>query len=129
MRTAWRRGLWTAPGYMSMYVYLLHPFVLFNPPVMKFTFELLSHIYGHEITVWKPASDASCLLLLVPSALLVCALLSIPITRSLLWPLVEPPTDMLFNLKRAEPSEEESGGSPSAAAADGAGAQAAVEAG
>lgn len=91
-----RRGLWTVPGYMSVYVYLLHPLILFNPFVMHGTFTLLSRLYGRETTVWSPATETSAVLLLVPCALLVCAALSTPAARCLLWPLVEPPTDRLF---------------------------------
>ena len=35
-----RPGILTAPGYMSIYVYLLHPLLLFNPPLMKITFDV-----------------------------------------------------------------------------------------
>ena len=41
-----KRGVWTVPGYMSMYVYLLHPLVLFNPLVMHFAFEWMTKARG-----------------------------------------------------------------------------------
>ena len=37
-----KAGVWSVPGYMSMYVYLLHPHVLFNPWAMKLFFTLFS---------------------------------------------------------------------------------------
>ena len=116
-----RRGLWSVPGYMSMYVYLLHQLILCAPParfvrsraafshardrlprrlvnplVMRYTFAVLSYLYGHEINVWSPASDVGAVAMLVPVALLACAALSTPAARWLLWALVEPPTGLLF---------------------------------
>jgi fucose 4-O-acetylase-like acetyltransferase len=91
-----RRGVWTVPGYMSMYVYLLHPLLLFNPIVMHFTFELLTFVYGREVNVWSPATAVSAVIMLVPSALVICALLSLPATRCIFRLLVEPPTELLF---------------------------------
>mmetsp|Transcript_52511 Transcript_52511/g.117961 ORF Transcript_52511/g.117961 Transcript_52511/m.117961 type:complete len:95 (-) Transcript_52511:367-651(-) len=81
---------------MSMYVYLLHPILLFNPWAMKTAFTLLSQVYGHEVNVWWPATGGGAVACLVPVALSVCALLSTPLTRALCWPLVEPPTAKLF---------------------------------
>ena len=91
-----RRGIWTVPGYMSMYVYLLHPLILFNPLVMHFTFQLLSHLYGREVNVWSPATNGSVCLFIIPAVLLICVLLSLPATRCVFSPLVEPPIDRLF---------------------------------
>lgn len=89
-------GWLTTPGHLSMYVYLLHPLLLFNPWVLKTTFDALSAHYGREVTVWSPATDGSVFLLLVPASLLACAALSTPWARVLLWPLVEPPIDWLL---------------------------------
>jgi fucose 4-O-acetylase-like acetyltransferase len=98
------RGLWTSPGYMSMYVYLLHPLILFNPLVMHYAFEGLSVVYGREVNVWSPATDASVFGIVVPAALLACALLSSPTSRSLFRLLVEPPTDLFFkSLEESRP--------------------------
>ena len=104
-----RRGIWTVPGYMSMYVYLLHPLILFNPLVMHFTFQLLSNIYGREVNVWSPATQGSAVCLLVPFALLGVVLLSTPGARCVFRLFVEPPTDLLFK-------QAESGGGGEAAA-------------
>ena len=84
-----------------MYVYLLHPLVLFNPWVMHYAFDALSSLYGRETNVWSPATDIGAVALLVPFALAACALLSTPAARCLCWPLVEPPTDLLFSLPPA----------------------------
>jgi hypothetical protein len=89
-------GWLTTPGHLSMYVYLLHPVLLFNPWVLKTTFDALSAHYGREVTVWSPATDGSVFLLLIPASLLACAALSTPWARMLLWPLVEPPIDWLL---------------------------------
>ena len=99
-----RAGLWTLPGYMSMYVYLWHPLILFNPLVMHHTFEALSWMYGREVTVWNPASSGSAFAMLLPGAFLATAALSTPVARCLLRVLVEPPTDYLF--KNREGAEE-----------------------
>ena len=90
------RGVWTVPGYMSIYVYLIYPLVLFNPIIMHFTFELFSHLYGREVNVWSPATKASALGVVAPVAMLFVAALSTPATRAVFWPLVEPPIDALF---------------------------------
>jgi len=93
-------GRLTAPGHMSMYVYLLHPLLLYNPWVMKVTFDGLSAYYGREVTVWSPATHGSSFAVLVPASLLVCAALSVPWARTLFWPFVEPPTDrVLFGIR------------------------------
>jgi hypothetical protein len=89
-------GWLTTPGHLSMYVYLLHPVLLFNPWVLKTTFDALSAHYGREVTVWSPATDGSVFFLLIPASLLACAALSTPWARMLLWPLVEPPIDWLL---------------------------------
>ena len=92
-----RRTSWlTAPGHMSMYVYLLHPLLLYNPWIMKTTFDALSGYYGHEVNVWSPATHGSAFAALLPAALLACAALSLPCTRTLFWPLVEPPIGRLL---------------------------------
>ena len=91
-----KRGLWSVPGYMSMYVYLLHPVALFNPGLMYLVFTGLSRLYGREVNVWSPATDGTAVLLLIPIALVVCGLLSTRCARSVFWPLVEPPTDRLL---------------------------------
>ena len=108
-----RAGVWTYPGYMSMYVYLMHPLVLFNPIVMHFTFELLSSIYGREVNVWSPATAVSVIGMLVPAALLVCALLSTPAARCAFRLLVEPPTDLLFKRAAAHRQDLEAALGPS----------------
>jgi hypothetical protein len=87
-----------------MYVYLLHPLILFNPLVMHYAFEGLSVVYGREVNVWSPATDASVFGIVVPAALLACALLSSPTSRSLFRLLVEPPTDLFFkSLEESRP--------------------------
>ena len=63
---------------------------------MHAAFSYLSEAYGREVTVWRPATEGSAVALLIPSALLVTVLLSLPPTRSLFWVLVEPPTHWLF---------------------------------
>jgi len=91
----------TAPGFMSMYVYLLHPLLLYNPLAMKLSFDALSEHYGREVTVWSPATEGSAYAVLVPASLLCCAALSTPWTRACLWPLVEPPTErVLFDVDK-----------------------------
>ena len=59
-------GWLSAPGHMSMYVYLLHPLLLFNPVVMKLVFDALSTYYRREVNVWSPATDAGRKAVLVP---------------------------------------------------------------
>jgi len=88
--------VWATPGHMSMYVYLLHPLVLFNPWAMKTAFTVFSQMYGREVNVWSPANGGRAVALLIPVALLACIILSTPLTRALCWPLVEPPTAKLF---------------------------------
>lgn len=90
------RGFWSVPGYMSMYVYLLHPLVITNPAVMKFTFLWLSDEYGREVNVWSPATSGRALAFLPLAAAAVCVVLSTPLARWLFWPFVEPPTTALF---------------------------------
>lgn len=94
-----KRGVWSVPGYMSMYVYLLHPLILFNPLMMHFAFEFLSQFYGREVNVWSPATDSSAPWFILPVAMLVCALLSTRGTRAVFWPIVEPPIDALFIMR------------------------------
>ena len=67
---------------------------------MHATFGALSQMYGHEVTVWSPATHGSAFAILVPAALLATALLSTPAARCLLRVLVEPPTDILFKSVR-----------------------------
>ncbi|KAL1515321.1 hypothetical protein AB1Y20_001952 [Prymnesium parvum] len=93
-------GIWSVPGYMSMYVYLLHPFVLFNPFVMKALFTFFSQMYGREVNVWSPATGGGAVALMMPIALLVCVLLSTSASRALFWLLVEPPIERLFSPHR-----------------------------
>jgi len=90
------RGVWSVPGYMSMYVYLIHPLLITNPLVMHWAFAALSQHYGREITVWSPATDFGACAVLSLVALLVTVLLSLPLTRMLASPLVEPPIHRLF---------------------------------
>mmetsp|Transcript_44852 Transcript_44852/g.117655 ORF Transcript_44852/g.117655 Transcript_44852/m.117655 type:complete len:132 (-) Transcript_44852:82-477(-) len=89
-------GIMTLPGHMSMYIYLLHPLLLYNPWIMKTTFDALSCHYHREVTVWSPATDGSAYAALLPAALISCAALSTPWTRAVFWPIVEPPTDRLL---------------------------------
>lgn len=89
-----RESSWlSASGHMSMYVYLLHPCLLFNPIAMQLVFDALSSYYRREVNVWSPATDADALTILAPGALLGSVLLSSPPTRLLFWALVEPPLD------------------------------------
>ena len=91
-----RRGPWTAPGYMSMYVYLLHPLVITNPLVMRTAFDALSSLYGREVNVWSPATAGSAVAMLLPVAFVCTVLLSTPPTRVLFRLFVEPPIGWLF---------------------------------
>lgn len=91
-----RRGVWTAPGYMSMYVYLLHPLVITNPLVMRSAFGTLSSLYGREVNVWSPATAGSAVAMLLPVAFVCTALLSTPPARMLFRLFVEPPIGWLF---------------------------------
>ncbi|KAL3911280.1 MAG: hypothetical protein SGPRY_008751, partial [Prymnesium sp.] len=100
-----KRGFWSIPGYMSMYIYLLHPFALFNPFVMKALFTLFSQMYEREVNVWSPATGGCAVAVLVPIALLVCLLLSTPLSRSLFWVLIEPPLEHLFSKHNRHPAE------------------------
>ena len=50
-------GFWTYPGYMSMYIYLLHPLIISNPYVMRVAFEWLTLTYGVKANVWDPTTD------------------------------------------------------------------------
>ena len=99
-----RSGVYAAPGYMSMYVYLIHPLLLYNPLLMKTTFDALSTAYGREVNVWSPATEGWTVCLLAPCALVASALLSLPCCRSLFWPCVEPPIErFLFSAPPAPP--------------------------
>ena len=51
-----RPGVWTVPGLMSMYIYLLHPLLITNGLVMKLAFDALSRAYDREVNVWSPAA-------------------------------------------------------------------------
>ena len=102
-----RHGVWTVPGLMSMYIYLLHPLLITNGLVMKLAFDALSRAYGREVNVWSPADRPSAFAVLAPASLAICALLALPCVRALCWPLVEPPTHLLFR-----PPPERDGTSP-----------------
>ena len=84
-------GFWTVPGFMSMYIYLLHPLLIANAAVMKLVFNWLSDLSGREVNVWSPADKGWPLLIIVLGSFLVCILLSTPPIRVLFWPLVQPP--------------------------------------
>ena len=88
-------GAWSVPGYMSMYVYLLHPLVITNPLVMHFAFQALSRAYGREVNVWSPATQPSAVAASSLFALIVCVLLSTPAARCAFSWLVEPPISLL----------------------------------
>ena len=62
---------------------------------VQVAFELLSSRYGREVNVWSPATEVGAVAWLVPPALLGCAALSTPTSRTLFWPFVEPPVDLL----------------------------------
>lgn len=84
-------GWWSHPGHMSMFIYLLHPLLITNPYVMRAVFERLSALSGREVNVWSPADDGAVVSAVLPASLAVCALLSTPPVRRLLWPLTQPP--------------------------------------
>jgi len=138
-----------------MYIYLLHPFILCEPPhrtpqiapnaalarlrsptlpppllsapflavnplVMHYFFALLSQLYGREVNVWSPATDISVLALVLPMAVLVCAMLSTPAARNLFWLLVEAPyVERLFRSGKEATGDEPAASAPAAAAAAG----------
>ena len=100
-------GWWSHPGHMSMFIYLLHPLLITNGLVMKVSFDALSRAYGREVNVWSPADRPSAFAVLAPASLAICALLALPCVRAVCWPLVEPPTHLLFR-----PPPERDGTSP-----------------
>ena len=63
--------------------------------------------YGREVNVWSPADRPSAFAVLAPASLAICALLALPCVRAVCWPLVEPPTHLLFR-----PPPERDGTSP-----------------
>ena len=89
-------GVWTYPGYMSMYIYLLHPLIISNPLVMRAAFDWLTAAYGRKTNVWDPATAPSAVALMPCAALLVTVLLSLPPTRTLFRSAVEPKLSWLF---------------------------------
>ena len=92
-----RAGRLSAPGYMSMYVYRLHPLVLFNPWLMKAVFDAMSSLYGREVNVWSPATAVSGPAIMLVLAMACVGLLSSPLARYLFWPLVEPSLEPLWS--------------------------------
>mmetsp|Transcript_34317 Transcript_34317/g.113573 ORF Transcript_34317/g.113573 Transcript_34317/m.113573 type:complete len:85 (+) Transcript_34317:1429-1683(+) len=58
---------------------------------MRAVFERLSALSGREVNVWSPADDGAVVSAVLPASLAVCALLSTPPVRRLLWPLTQPP--------------------------------------
>ena len=74
---------------------------------MRKAFEMLSDLYGREVNVWSPADRPSAFAVLAPASLAICALLALPCVRAVCWPLVEPPTHLLFR-----PPPERDGTSP-----------------
>ena len=54
-----RGGFWSYPGYMSMYIYLLHPLIISNPLIMRASFDWLTLAYGRKTNVWDPATAPS----------------------------------------------------------------------
>jgi len=105
-------GWYTYMGFMSMYIYTLHPLIITNGVVMKYVFDGLSSLYGREVNVWSPATSGSACLMLVPVSLLVCGVLSLPVTRCLFWPFVEPPVRWLFRAPDGTPPHASSAPPP-----------------
>jgi len=91
-----RGGFWSYPGYMSMYIYLLHPLIISNPLIMRASFDWLTLAYGRKTNVWDPATAPSAVAIMPCAALLVTLLLSLPPTRSLFRMAVEPKLAWLF---------------------------------
>mmetsp|Transcript_22281 Transcript_22281/g.69793 ORF Transcript_22281/g.69793 Transcript_22281/m.69793 type:complete len:199 (+) Transcript_22281:271-867(+) len=93
-------------GRLSMYAYLLHPLVIFNPVVWLGQACLLRHI----------GCGAASTVAYLAFVVALWALLSSPLARLLCWPCVEPPVGRCC---RPEAIEEGGGGAAEAEAAAG----------